>query len=78
LELATFVPEKKEEILNYAKSIIRELSTKKYLAKEGDNGGFILKHSVGNIHEDNETDTALNYADYYFLETLVRWNKIND
>ena len=78
LDLATFVPEKKEEILNYAKSIIRELSTEKYLAKEGTNGGFILKHSVGNIHEDNETDTALNYADYYFLEALIKWNKIND
>jgi len=78
LELAAFVPEKKEEILSYAKSIIRELSTEKYLAKKGGNGGFILKHSVGNIHEDNETNTAINYADYYFLEALVRWNKIND
>ncbi len=78
LNLLNFYLQKKEEILHYAESIVRELSSETYLAKKGDNGGFILMHSVGNIHEDNETDTAINYADYYFLEALVRWNKIND
>ena len=63
---------------NYVIGIIRELASENYLAKEGTNGGFILKHSVGNIHEDNETDTAINYADYYFFEALIRWKNIKD
>ena len=68
---------KKDKILIYAEGIIRELSSEKYLAKEGENGGFILMHSVGNIHENNENDTPLNYADYYFVEALIKWNSIN-
>lgn len=78
LELQTFDSENNEKYLVYAEAIIRELSSDNYLAKKGENGGFILKHSVGNFHENNETDTPLNYADYYFLEAMNRWNKIND
>lgn len=67
---------KKHTLLSYAEGIIRELASEKYLAKVGSNGGFILMHSVGNIHENNENDTPLNYADYYFIEALIKWNKI--
>ena len=67
---------KKAELLTYAEDIIRELASERYLAKEGENGGFILMHSVGNIHENNENDTPLNYADYYFIEALIKWNNI--
>ncbi|MEN8187638.1 MAG: glycoside hydrolase family 88 protein, partial [Bacteroidota bacterium] len=78
LELSGFVPERKDEMILYAEDILRELASDNYLANEGENGGFILKHSVGNIHENNETDSPLNYADYYFLEALIRWNNLND
>lgn len=77
LELQTFDKDN-EKYLAYAEAIIRELSSDNYLAKKDENGGFILKHSVGNIHENNETDTAINYADFYFLEALLRWKNIND
>lgn len=73
IELAGFSPENKEKLLTYAVEILKELSSEDYLAETGENGGFILKHSVGNIHENNETDAPLNYADYYFLEALLRW-----
>ena len=78
LDLAGFEVDstKKKEILDYAEGIIRELSSERYLAKEGTNGGFILMHSVGNIHENNENDTPLNYADYYFIESFIKWNNI--
>ncbi|XMO85804.1 glycoside hydrolase family 88 protein [Algibacter sp. AS12] len=76
LELQMFDLENKKEYLDYSESILKTLSSKKYLASEGENGGFLLKHSVGNFHENNETDAPLNYADYYYLEALIRWNNI--
>ncbi|MCK5823901.1 MAG: glycoside hydrolase family 88 protein [Ichthyobacteriaceae bacterium] len=76
IDMSELVPEKKAEYLAYAEDVLRELSSDKYLAKEGTNGGFILMHSVGNFHEDNENDSPLNYADYYFMEALVKWQHI--
>jgi hypothetical protein len=29
-------------------------------------------HSVGNYPQDDEIDVAINYADYYYLEALLR------
>lgn len=55
-----------------ADKILVALSTPKYLAEVGTNGNFILKHSVGSIPHNVEVDVPLNYADYYFLEALVR------
>lgn len=73
LELQGYDKENAKQYITYAVSILRNLSSKEYLAEKGKNGGFILMHSVGNIHEDNETDAPLNYADYYYLEALLRW-----
>ncbi len=76
LTLQQYVPEKKEAMIAYAESIIRKLSTPDYLAELGKNQGFILKHSVGNIHSGEENDKPLNYADYYFLEALSKWKSL--
>lgn len=73
LTLQEFVPEKSNKMITYAVSILRRLSSDDYLAKYGKNQGFILKHSVGNIHTGEENDKPLNYADYYFLEALSKW-----
>ena len=75
LELSEFSPENSKMFVDYAAKILKTLASDDYLAKEGSNGGFLLEHSVGNIHENNETDAPLNYADYYFLEALLRWQK---
>ena len=64
-------------MIAYAESILRKLSTKQYLAKLGENQGFLLKHSVGNIHTGEENDKPLNYADYYYLEALTKWQALN-
>ena len=56
--------------------ILNNLSTDCYRAKENENYNFILKHSVGNFPGNNEVDVPLIYADYYFLEALVRYNKM--
>ena len=50
--------------------ILRTLASPEYLAEPRTNGGFILKHSVGNLPGGTEIDVPLTYADYYFLEAL--------
>lgn len=52
--------------------IMTSLKSDAYTAKLGENKYFLLKHSVGSIPHGNEIDVPLNYADYYYLEALVR------
>ncbi len=56
-----------------ARKIIRTLASAEYLAGKGEAQGFLLKHSVGNKRGDSEVDVPLTYADYYFLEALLRY-----
>ena len=61
-----------------AEAQIRSLSSPDYLAEFGTNGGFILKHSVGNLNKNSEVDVPLSYADYYYVEALLRLKKIQN
>jgi rhamnogalacturonyl hydrolase YesR len=72
IELCSFVPENRT-YFTIAETILKNLSSDKYLAPKGENGLFILKHSTGNWPKNSEVDTPLNYADYYFLEALLRY-----
>lgn len=56
----------------YADKILKTLSSDEYLAEPGRNGGFLLMHSVGSLPHGAEIDVPLNYADYYYLEALIR------
>jgi hypothetical protein len=58
--------------LEVAKTQIRTLSSPKYFAQKGTNGNFILKHSVGHLLGNSEVDVPLTYADYYYIEALLR------
>jgi len=55
-----------------ADEIVQSLASTKYRAKIGENGFFLLMHSVGSIPHGAEIDVPINYADYYFLEALKR------
>lgn len=57
---------------DFAESQLRSLASPAYLAAPGENGGFLLKHAVGHKPAGKEIDVPLNYADYYFLEALLR------
>lgn len=57
--------------------ILKSLSNADYQAKLGENGNFILMHSVGSLPHGNEIDVPLNYADYYYLEALLRMKELN-
>ena len=73
LELAKYGSKtQKEEYLKTATTIIKNLSSS-YRAKANTNGGFLLKHSVGSIPNNSEVDVPLSYADYYFIEALIRY-----
>ncbi len=77
IELSSFVKEK-NNYLTTAESILKNLSSPAYLAKKGENGLFILKHSTGNWPKNDEINTPLSYADYFFLEALARYIKIKN
>lgn len=75
-ELEGFVSEPaKTTYHDAAKKIIVSLSGPEYLAKKGENGHFILKHSVGSLPHNSEVDVPLTYADYYYIEALLRMKK---
>ena len=77
IELSTYVDaEKSARYLAMAEKSLRTLASDEYLAAEGGNYGFLLKHSTGNKNRDQEVDVPLTYADYYFLEALMRWQKL--
>lgn len=77
VELSGFSDSRKgEDWLRLAEKILRTLSSEEYLAAEGTQNGFILKHSVGNMAKNSEVDVALSYADYYYVEALMRLRKL--
>ena len=77
VKLSTYAPEDKAAgYLGTAERIIRTLASDEYLAQPGEQCGFLLKHSVGNKPGNVEVDVPLTYADYYFLEALLRYREI--
>lgn len=64
-----------QKYLGVAKKQIRTLASPEYLATPGENGNFILKHSVGSKPHNSEIDVPLTYADYYFVEAMIRMKK---
>jgi unsaturated chondroitin disaccharide hydrolase len=76
IELSGFVEKEQQEVyLAKAETILRTLSSPQYRAEAGKNGHFILMHSVGSVPGKSEVDVPLSYADYYFIESLLRMKK---
>ncbi|UEG54525.1 glycoside hydrolase family 88 protein [Mucilaginibacter daejeonensis] len=74
LELCTYVPKASgQKYFNTAQTMVRSLSGAPYISKPGTNGGFLLGHSVGHIPQGTEVDVPLTYADYYFVESMIRY-----
>lgn len=57
----------------YAVKMLHNLASPEYRAPLGENACFLLMHSVGSIPHKAEIDKPLVYADYYFLEALLRY-----
>ncbi len=72
-ELSKYSKEK-QSFHQYANRIMTSL-TNSYRAPAGTNKGFILLHSTGSKPAKSEVDVPLSYADYYYLEALLRKKK---
>ncbi len=73
LELSGFVDEPQRTFyLDNAATMLRTLSTSAYRAVPGTNHNFLLQHGVGHLPADSEVDVPLSYADYYYIEGLLR------
>jgi len=76
IELAGYSdPALSKKYLNAVETILLTLSSPEYKAATGENGGFILKHSVAHLPRNSEVDSPLPYADYYYTEAMMRYKK---
>jgi len=62
--------------LDYANKVLETLKQPEYLLDPSVEAPFILNRSTGNYNKNSEIDCPIVYADYYFLEALVRKDKI--
>lgn len=76
LELSDYVSKKEASaMVAFAEKSLKSLSSPAYRTALGSNANFLLAHSVGSIPHGGEIDAPLIYADYYFLEALMRLKK---
>lgn len=64
----------KDQYRKKADQLVKNLS-KKYQSDDNTNSGFILDHSTGHHPYKSEIDVPIVYADYYYLEALLRSRK---
>ena len=77
LELQEFAPPSKAAKYRAAAvKMLTAMASPAYFAKQGENGDFLLMHSVGHKPGNSEVNVPLNYADYYFLEALLRFSRL--
>jgi rhamnogalacturonyl hydrolase YesR len=76
LELSTYKVKNRKTYFQAAERMLQSLCSPAYKAKPGENRNFLLMHSVGAKPLKSEIDTPIIYADYYFLEALLRYNQL--
>ncbi|PTS98975.1 glucuronyl hydrolase [Pedobacter sp. HMWF019] len=72
LELSKYAGKKGEGYKLNAVQMLNSLSSSVYMAKPGTNNDFLIKHCTGSFPHGEEIDVPLVYADYYYLEALLR------
>jgi rhamnogalacturonyl hydrolase YesR len=75
-ELSTIIPEKAVFYKEAADKIMKSIN-KNYKAEPLTNKGFLLVQSTGNLPSKLEINVPIIYADYYYLEALLRKRKLN-
>ena len=77
IELSQFVEgDESKAYFDLACQILKTLTSDDFMAEVGTNCNFILKHSVGSKPGHSEVDVPLTYADYYYIEALLRLKKL--
>lgn len=67
---------KAEEYKNAAVNMLLSLSSDNY--QSGVKKPSFLLHCTGNLPGGYEIDASINYADYYYIEALTRYKKMQD
>ncbi|APA63235.1 MAG: glycoside hydrolase family 88 protein [Maribacter dokdonensis] len=78
LELSKYVPseELSKKYITAARKTINLLSEAPYYS--GETNQALLLHSTGHLPHDSEIDIPIIYADYYFMEALLRLQKMDE
>jgi unsaturated chondroitin disaccharide hydrolase len=76
LELSGYSKKNKDLYFTTAEQMLASLASPAYTANVNENNNFILKHSVGHKPGNSEINTPIVYADYYYLEALLRYKKL--
>lgn len=76
IELSAYSKKNKTFYFSTAEQMLASLASPAYTAKVNENNNFILKHSVGHKPGNSEINTPIVYADYYYLEALLRYKKV--
>jgi len=71
-ELSTYVSGTMSDTYKKWADTIVENFEAHYQAALGTEKGFLLLHSTGNYPKNDEIDAPISYADYYYLEALLR------
>ncbi|GGH08574.1 glucuronyl hydrolase [Sphingobacterium alkalisoli] len=70
-ELSQYVkPQKREVYLEKANGMLNALSSS---YKSGSKNSALIKHVTGHLPGGTEINTSINYADYYYLEALLKY-----
>lgn len=78
IELSGYTdPKRSSDYLSAAETQIRSLSSERY-RNSLPKAPFILTHSVGSIPHHSEIDVPVSYADYYFVESLLRMRAVKN
>ena len=75
MELSTYSVQGKAYFAAGEKQL-KSLASPTYLAKPGTHKNFILMHATGNFLRNSELDGGLSYADYYFMEGMLRYLRV--
>lgn len=71
IELSQYDKENSHKYLTWADQVLISLSSKAY---EATSPPFFLQQSVGSKPHNSEVNVPITYADYYFVEALIRRN----
>lgn len=76
LELCGYLPVEKGQVyLQAAERMLTSLSSDEYRC--GQRKPAFLLHSTGHWPAHSEIDASIIYADYYYIEALLRWKKLS-
>jgi unsaturated chondroitin disaccharide hydrolase len=78
LEMSVLIKDKavSAKYFEAAKKMLHSLSSREY--QSGSKNQAFLLHSTGNMPANGEVDASIIYADYYYIEALLRLKKIEE